>query len=109
VSGRRSTWPPEPAGVSRSTHQFRTSKPDGTWQRDHISAPQGASREGRREGVTAFSAITCSKTQGCADFDISGCDHRGAYVYVSYRCAGNSNAQNPIVSGSFDPSLTISK
>jgi hypothetical protein len=49
--------------------------------------------------------------KGAADFDNSGSVTIGELtVYVSQQVRrATLNAQNPIVSGSFDPSLTISK
>jgi len=71
------------------------------------------SREGSEwgGGHGVFSYYLLEGLKGAADFDISGSVTIGELtVYVSQQVRrATLNAQNPIVSGSFDPSLTISK
>jgi Caspase domain len=71
------------------------------------------SREGSEwgGGHGVFSYYLLEGLKGAADFDNSGSVTIGELtVYVSQQVRrATLNAQNPIVSGSFDPSLTISK
>ncbi|HSO60226.1 MAG TPA: caspase family protein [Desulfobacterales bacterium] len=71
------------------------------------------SREGGEwgGGHGVFSYYLIEGLKGAADFDNSGTVTIGELtVYVSQQVRrATLNAQNPIVSGSFDPSLTISK
>ena len=71
------------------------------------------SREGSEwgGGHGVFSYYLLEGLKGAADFDSSGSVTIGELtVYVSQQVRrATLNAQNPIVSGSFDPSLTISK
>jgi uncharacterized caspase-like protein len=71
------------------------------------------SREGSEwgGGHGVFSYYMLEGLKGAADFDNSGSVTIGELtVYVSQQVRrATLNAQNPIVSGSFDPSLTISK
>jgi hypothetical protein len=71
------------------------------------------SREGSEwgGGHGVFSYYLLEGLKGAADFDNSGLVTIGELtVYVSQQVRrATLNAQNPIVSGSFDPSLTISK
>jgi hypothetical protein len=70
---------------------------------------QEGSEWGGGHGV--FSYYLLEGLKGAADFDNSGSVTIGELtVYVSQQVRrATLNAQNPIVSGSFDPSLTISK
>ncbi len=71
------------------------------------------SREGREwgGGHGVFSYYLLEGLKGAADFDKNGSVAIGELtVYVSQQVRrATLNAQNPIVSGRFDPSLTISK
>lgn len=71
------------------------------------------SREGREwgGGHGVFSYYLLEGLKGAADFDKSGSVTIGELtVYVSQQVRrATLNAQNPIVAGRFDPSLTISK
>jgi uncharacterized caspase-like protein len=71
------------------------------------------SREGREwgGGHGVFSYYLLEGLKGAADFDKSGSVTIGELtVYVSQQVRrATLNAQNPIISGRFDPSLTISK
>ena len=71
------------------------------------------SREGQEwgGGHGVFSYYLLEGLKGAADFDSNGSVSIGELtVYVSQQVRrATLNAQNPIVSGSFDPSITISK